>query len=104
MLSYVFMNEDGSNWLTTTFFPMTLQSDVLFEALVYFVLRNFASGHGYIPLPRGNVRSDYSLLRSNIISKLRQRFVLERESVDDITILTVLLVFAGEVSSKASHT
>ncbi|EXJ72921.1 uncharacterized protein A1O5_04070 [Cladophialophora psammophila CBS 110553] len=88
----------GKNWLTGTLFPLALQSDMLFEALILSMARYSqpASTNALVP---GGVH--FAHLRSSVLGKLHRTLSQDKEiSTSDTTIHTF---FAGHDDHAATH-
>ncbi|KIW73758.1 hypothetical protein PV04_01851 [Phialophora macrospora] len=98
--------DDAGNWLLKTLFPMALQSDMLFQALILSMARfsHPASKDALIP---GGVH--FAHLRSSVLSKLHRTLSMDKAiSTSDTTIHTVICLiaadfFAGHDDHAAIH-
>ena len=87
--------DDAGNWLTTTLFPLALQSDMLFEALVLSMAR-YSHPAGKDALIPGGIK--FSEMRSNVLAKLHRTLSMEKDiSTSDTTIHTVVCLIAADV-------
>ena len=88
-------SDKAGNWLMNTLFPMALQSDMLFEALVLSMAR-YSHPAGKVALIPGG--SYFAQLRSNVLGKLHRTLSMEKEiSTSDTTIHTVICLIAADV-------
>ena len=94
-----FRDDEGGNWLLSFLFRKALQSDVLFESLILFVLSQAPAGLA-ISTEREDEQAFLSL-RGRMIRKLQRRLGVPRECIDDITIHTILNLMASDVSEHS---
>ncbi|KAJ9608153.1 hypothetical protein H2200_007141 [Cladophialophora chaetospira] len=98
--------DEAGNWLMNTLFPMALQSDMLFEALLLSMARYFSPTSKDALVPGG---THFVYLRSSVLGKLHRTLSLEEEvSTSDTTIHTVICLiaadfFAGYDDHAATH-
>jgi hypothetical protein len=87
--------DEGGNWLLNRLFPMALQSDMLFEALILSMARysHTVGKEGLIP---GGVH--FSQLRSSVLGKLHRMLSMDTEiSTSDLVIHTIICLIAADV-------
>ena len=78
-----------------TLFPMALQSDMLFEALVLSMARYSVPARKDALVPGG---IHFATLRSSVLGKLHGTLSKEKEvSTSDITVHTVICLIAADV-------
>jgi hypothetical protein len=84
------------NWLMTTLFPLALQSDMLFEALVLSMARYSHPASKNALVPGG---AHFAQMRSNVLGKLHRTLSMGNEiSTSDTTIHTVTCLISADVS------
>ncbi|KAH0843504.1 hypothetical protein FOPE_08725 [Fonsecaea pedrosoi] len=106
MNASLYADDSGKNWLTGTLFPLALQSDMLFEALILSMARytNPAGPNALVP---GGVH--FAHLRSSVLGKLHRTLSQSKEiSTSDTTIHTVICLiaadfFAGHDDHASTH-
>jgi hypothetical protein len=87
--------DDAGNWLLNTLFPMALQSDMLFQALILSMARYSHPASKDALIPGG---SHFAHLRSSVLSKLHRTLSMDKEiSTSDTTIHTVICLIAADV-------
>ena len=92
MYGATYTDEKGRNWLATNYFPLAMQNDMLFEAMILHMYHQFPSNHKTAAPARG----DFVSHRSSVLSKLHQR-LSSKDSIDDTTIHTILSLMAADV-------
>ena len=93
--------DEAGNWLMNTLFPMALQSDMLFEALVLSMARYFSPTSKDALVPGG---THFVHLRSSVLGKLHRTLSMEEGvSTSDTTIHTVICLIAADVRSASSR-
>ena|ERR1700742_668389 len=86
-------SDERGNWLLRRFFPLALQSDMLFEAIILSMSRlHPATQSAVIP---GGIHFAY--YRTSVISKLHRRLMNKSEATDDITIHTIMSLISADV-------
>ncbi|OCT53302.1 hypothetical protein CLCR_09997 [Cladophialophora carrionii] len=86
--------DDAGNWLLNTLFPMALQSDMLFQALILSMARYSHPASKGALVPGG---AHFAHLRSSVLSKLHQALSMDKTiSTSDTTIHTVLCLIAAD--------
>ncbi|EXJ63911.1 hypothetical protein A1O7_00246 [Cladophialophora yegresii CBS 114405] len=87
--------DDAGNWLLKTLFPMALQSDMLFEALILSMARYSHPASKDALIPGG---AHFAHLRSSVLSKLHRTLSMDTKiSTSDTTIHTVICLIATDV-------
>ncbi|KIY00344.1 uncharacterized protein Z520_04029 [Fonsecaea multimorphosa CBS 102226] len=102
----IYSDESGRNWLTGTLFPLALQSDMLFAAVILSMARysHVAGSNALVP---GGVH--FLHLRSSVLGRLHWTLSQDKEiSTSDTTINTLICLiaadfFAGHDDHAATH-
>ncbi len=99
MNASLYTADGAGNWLMNTLFPMALQSDMLFEALILSMARYFTPTSKDALVPGG---AQFVHLRSSVLGKLHRTLSMEEGvSTSDTTIHTVICLISADVRSPA---
>jgi hypothetical protein len=95
MNASLYTDSTGKNWLMDTLFPMAMQSDMLFEAMLLSMAR-YSNPYQEDSFTPGGLF--FSHLRSGVLGKLHKRLSMEESvATSDLTIHTVICLIAADV-------
>ena len=94
----LYTDPTGKNWLMSTLFPMALQSDMLFEALILSMAR-YSQTSTKDALTPGGIQ--FASLRSSVLGKLHRTLSMDKDiSTSNVTIHTVICLIAADVGGS----